>query len=151
MSEVSADTATGRVGAVGPGRVLTLAYGFFSLASGARSTVQLVVHPERSLFAYVLSALAAAVYLTATGLMICADHGRFRRAAARLCAVELVGVLVVGILSLIVPRLFPDATVWSQFGAGYGYVPTLLPILALLWLRRLDRGTPSRPADQRAV
>ena len=31
---------------------------------------------------------------------------------------------------------FPDATVWSSYGGGYGYVPLVLPVLGLLWLRR---------------
>jgi hypothetical protein len=26
--------------------------------------------------------------------------------------------------------------VWSEFGAGYGYVPAVLPFLGLAWLRR---------------
>jgi hypothetical protein len=25
--------------------------------------------------------------------------------------------------------------VWSDFGIGYGFVPVVLPILGLLWLR----------------
>ena len=49
---------------------------------------------------------------------------------------ELVGVLVVGATSLLVPEDFPDATVWSQFGAGYGYVPLVLPVVGLWWLLR---------------
>jgi hypothetical protein len=48
--------------------------------------------------------------------------------------VELAGVFVVGVLSLVVPSWFPDASVWSKFGSGYGFVPALLPILGLLWL-----------------
>jgi hypothetical protein len=32
--------------------------------------------------------------------------------------VELAGVLIVGTLSLLVPAEFPDATVWSGYGAG---------------------------------
>jgi hypothetical protein len=50
--------------------------------------------------------------------------------------IELVGVLVVGATSLIRPEDFPDATVWSGFGAGYGYVPLVLPFLGLWWLWR---------------
>ena len=49
---------------------------------------------------------------------------------------ELVGVLVVGVTSLLVPEEFPDATVWSEFGAGYGYVPLVLPLVGLWWLLR---------------
>jgi hypothetical protein len=32
----------------------------------------------------------------------------------------------------------PDETVWSRFGAGYGYLPLALPVAALVWLRRHD-------------
>jgi hypothetical protein len=51
-------------------------------------------------------------------------------------------VLLVGALSLARPGLFPAATVWSGFGAGYGYVPLILPVLGLAWL--------GRPATRRA-
>jgi hypothetical protein len=50
--------------------------------------------------------------------------------------IELVGVLVVGAVSTLWPQEFPDATVWSGFGAGYGYVPLVLPFLGLWWLWR---------------
>jgi hypothetical protein len=42
---------------------------------------------------------------------------------------------------------FPDATVWSDFGQGYGYVPLILPIVGLWWLlRRSNRErVPSQP------
>jgi hypothetical protein len=32
------------------------------------------------------------------------------------------------------PRLFPDATVWSDFGAGYGFVPLVLPLVGIAWV-----------------
>jgi hypothetical protein len=50
--------------------------------------------------------------------------------------VELVGVLVIGTLSLVDTQAFPDATVWSGYGRGYGFVPLVLPVLGLWWLRR---------------
>jgi len=59
-----------------------------------------------------------------------------RRVAVVACTVELVGVLVIGTASLIWPDAFPDATVWSAYGRGYGFVPLVLPVLGLLWLRR---------------
>ena len=37
------------------------------------------------------------------------------------------------------PEAFPEATVWSGFGSGYGFVPLVLPVLGLLWLRRTAR------------
>ena len=48
---------------------------------------------------------------------------------------ELVGVLAVGTWSLTDRAAFPDATVWSAYGRGYGFVPLVLPVLGLLWLR----------------
>ena len=50
-------------------------------------------------------------------------------------AALLVGVLVVGTASLLLPDAFPDQTVWSTFGSGYGFVPLVLPVLGLLRLR----------------
>ena len=64
---------------------------------------------------------------------------RWRRIATVAISVELVGVLVVGLVSYLVPSLFPDKTVWSHFGSGYGYVPLVLPVVGLWWLRRVSR------------
>jgi hypothetical protein len=44
---------------------------------------------------------------------------------------ELVGVLVVGTLTVVVDGLFPDQTVWSTYGSGYGFIPLVLPVLGL--------------------
>jgi hypothetical protein len=48
--------------------------------------------------------------------------------------IELVGVLTVGTLSVVDVGEFPDETVWSGFGAGYGYIPLVLPFLGIWWL-----------------
>jgi hypothetical protein len=57
-------------------------------------------------------------------------------------SVELVGVLVVGTLSLADRAAFPDETVWSAYGSGYYFVPLVLPVLGLLLLRRAGRSSP---------
>lgn len=125
---------------VGPGRVLVVVYAFFALAAGARAGFQIATRLDEAPIAYLLSALAAAIYLVAAvGL---ARGGRLaRRVAAGCCTVELLGVLVVGTVSLLWPDGFPRATVWSTYGIGYGFVPLVLPVLGLLWLRwtRSDR------------
>ncbi len=58
------------------------------------------------------------------------------RLATIALSVELVGVLVVGTVSALRPQAFPDKTVWSHFGQGYGFVPLLLPLVGLWWIRR---------------
>ena len=124
----TADTARG------PGRVLVAVYGVFALAAGARAAVQLAVQFDEAPLAYLLSALAAVVYVVATvGLARGGAGGRSTAIVA--CSVELAGVLVVGTLSLLDGEAFPDATVWSNYGQGYGFIPLALPVLGLLWLR----------------
>jgi hypothetical protein len=57
---------------------------------------------------------------------------------------ELLGVLVIGTLSLVLPEIFvgpaklkdlADGTVWSSYGIGYLFIPLVLPVLGMLWLR----------------
>jgi hypothetical protein len=40
----------------------------------------------------------------------------------------------VGTLTLVDRSAFPDETVWSHFGQGYGFLPLVLPVAALAWL-----------------
>ena len=129
------DEATNR----GPGRLLVAVYAVFALAATARSGVQLATRYDEAPLAYGLSALAAVVYVLATVGLARGSRGSRRMAAAAI-GVELVGVLVVGTLTVVDEEMFPDETVWSGFGAGYGYVPLLLPVLGLAWLWR-TRGT----------
>ncbi len=119
----------------GPGRVLVAVYAIFALAATARAGVQIATRFEQAPLAYLLSAFAAVVYIVAT-VALARSGPMARRVAFVACSVELVGVLVIGTVSLAAPDAFPDETVWSGFGRGYGFVPLVLPILGLLWLRR---------------
>lgn len=119
----------------GPGRVLIAVYAVFALAATARAGWQLVTRFSEAPVAYLLSALAAAVYIVAT-VTLARGTRTSRRVALVAISVELLGVLVVGTLSLLDPQAFPRATVWSDFGMGYGFVPLVLPVLGLLWLWR---------------
>ncbi|MGM0384540.1 MAG: hypothetical protein ACQERF_00965 [Actinomycetota bacterium] len=121
--------------AYGLGRVLILVYGVFALAATARSAVQLIRDAGAAPLAYGLSAFAAVVYIVAT-VALAHNGRRMRRVAWVAVLVEFTGVLVVGALSLGRPELFPDETVWSQFGSGYFFVPLVLPILGITWLWR---------------
>jgi hypothetical protein len=117
----------------GLGRVLLFVYGLFALSASGRASVQIATKFSEAPVAYLLSALAALVYLAATfGLATGGRRGRL--IALTSCSIELVGVLVVGTLSLSDKAAFPDATVWSDYGSGYGYVPLVLPVIGLWWL-----------------
>lgn len=133
MSGTPASTRTGL------GRLLVAVYGIFAVAATARSTVQLVFKADEAPLAYSLSAVAGVVYIAATlGL---AEVGPSpRRLAWAAVVFEMVGVLVVGTLSVIDPDLFPDETVWSAFGAGYGWLPLVLPFVGVAWLVRTRAG-----------
>jgi hypothetical protein len=121
--------------------VVVAVYATFALAAGARAAVQLSTRFAEAPVAYLLSALAAVVYVVATvGLARGGPGGR--RTALAAITVELIGVLVVGTLSLVDPGAFPDETVWSAYGRGYYYVPLVLPVLGLLLLRRTAQKSP---------
>jgi cytochrome bd-type quinol oxidase subunit 2 len=137
-----AETTGDRPGtAHGPGRVLVAVYGVFALAAGARAAVQLSTRFAEAPVAYLLSALAAVVYVVATVALA----RRARRVALVAITVELVGVLVVGTLSLVDRAAFPDETVWSAYGRGYLFIPLVLPVVGLRYLRRQARTQRPRP------
>jgi cytochrome bd-type quinol oxidase subunit 2 len=127
-----AETSGSEPVAAGPGRLLVAVYGIFAVAASSRAGLQLLTRFDDAPVAYLLSALAAGVYVVATVALA----RSVRRLALWACGFELVGVLVVGALSLLLPDAFPDQTVWSSFGAGYGFIPLVLPVLGLLRLRR---------------
>ena len=119
----------------GPGRLLLTIYIIFAVAAGARAAVQIAIKFDEAPLAYLLSALAALVYIAATiGLAVGGRRGRLIALVS--CSIELAGVLVVGVLSIGDKAAFPDETVWSNFGSGYGYIPLILPMVGLYWLWR---------------
>lgn len=116
----------------GFGRVLVATYAVFALAASARSIVQLLTRASDAPFAYSLSAVAGVVYVVATVALA----RSWRRLALVTISIELFGVLATGLLSVLDDSLFPDQTVWSGFGEGYGFVPLVLPLVGLWWLRK---------------
>ncbi|MBN9238176.1 MAG: hypothetical protein BGO97_00725 [Micrococcales bacterium 70-64] len=126
-------TASSR--AVGIGRVLIVVYAILALAATARSVYQIAKDFSGAPVAYSLSALAGVVYILATVALIKRGTAWYRIAWVTI-VFELVGVLTVGTLSLLVPSLFQHASVWSQYGMGYVFIPLVLPVLGMLWLYR---------------
>lgn len=119
--------------AVGVGRLLIAVYAILALGASARSFVQIVERFDEAPLAYTLSAVSAVVYLFATVALIVPGQTWYAIAWVAICF-ELAGVLIVGLLSITHPELFAHASVWSHFGAGYLFVPLVLPVLGLLWL-----------------
>jgi hypothetical protein len=118
----------------GFGRLLVAVYGLFALAATSRSAVQIGTRFDEARLAYLLSAFAAIVYIVAT-VSLGRGDATSRRIATVAISIELLGVLVVGAASELFPDAFPDKTVWTGFGSGYGFVPLVLPFVGLWWLR----------------
>ena len=131
----------------GPRRVLIALYAVFALAATARGVVQILVQFDEAPLAYLLSLFSGIVYIAATVGLV--THRRWSRPLAwAAVGTEMVGVVTIGIASIVDSAAFPKDTVWSRFGAGYGYVPIILPALGLMWLwqtRGSARSTPSAP------
>ncbi|WP_100448879.1 hypothetical protein [Glycomyces xiaoerkulensis] len=129
--------AAARALSSGFGRLVVLVYVVFAVSAGVRAVFQVVTKFDEAPVSFSLSALAALIYLLAAVAII---RGAARTAMAAV-VVELVGVVGVGALSFAVTEWFPEASVWSHFGSGYGYVPLVLPVIGLVYLlkRRSDR------------
>ncbi|HEX3515018.1 MAG TPA: hypothetical protein VHT26_13545 [Trebonia sp.] len=123
--------------------MLVAVYGLFALSASARAGVQIATKFSHAPVAYLLSAFAGLVYILAT-VTLANGSATARRIAVVSCSVELAGVLAVGTWSLLDRATFPDATVWSGYGSGYGFVPLVLPVFGLLWLRRWSRRAGTR-------
>ncbi|MEU3688699.1 hypothetical protein [Streptomyces narbonensis] len=119
----------------GPGILLVWLYGVMSVGAVSRSIYQIATEFDRAPLAYGLSAVAAVVYAFITYTLVRGGETA-RRAALVCCAAELAGVLIVGTWTLVEPSAFPDATVWSDYGYGYLFIPVLLPLTGIWWLRR---------------
>ena len=139
-----------RATATGPGRVLIAVYAVFALSATARAGVQLATRFHEAPVAYLLSALAGVVYILAT-VGLARTGPAARRLAWTAVSVELTGVLVVGTLSLADRAAFPRSTVWSDYGSGYGWVPLVLPVIGMAWLRRTGRAAPTSTAGHHDV
>jgi hypothetical protein len=122
--------------ATGIGRVLIAVYGVFALSATARAGVQIAGKFHEAPVAYLLSGVAGLVYILAT-IGLAGSGPVARRLAWAAVGFELAGVLVVGAITTFVPGEFgPSDTVWSYFGRGYGFIPAVLPLIGLWWLRR---------------
>lgn len=125
---------------LGIGRLLIVFYAVFAVSATARASFQILTKFEQAPIAYSLSLLSALVYILATVSL--AKTGRaWQKVAWASVIFELAGVLTVGGLSFLAPELFAHPSVWSGFGSGYGYIPLVLPILGLIWLRKTSRGS----------
>ena len=123
---------------LGVGRLLIVFYAVFAISSTARASFQIVTKFEQAPLAYSLSLVSALVYILAT-ISLATAGKRWKQVALASVVFELAGVLSVGVLSFVAPELFSHPSVWSGFGSGYGYIPLVLPILGLLWIRKTQR------------
>lgn len=118
--------------ASGSGRLLVAVYAIFALSASARASYQLFTKFDEAPLPYALSAVSALVYIVATVALA----KNYRSLAQVSVIFELVGVLVVGTFSILLPSQFQHASVWTLYGANYAWIPLVLPIWGLWWLRK---------------
>lgn len=115
------------------GYILAVSYPVLALSTGARAIFQLFVRQDiTDYMPVILSAVAAACYLTAT------VGFAYRRRwtwwlSLSVLAFETVMTLAIGTLSIVDPPAV-GRTVWRHFGEDYGYFPLFQPVLGLVWL-----------------
>lgn len=119
----------------GIGTLLIAVYAVFAISATARASFQLLTKFDDAPLAYSLSALSAVIYVVAT-IALAKSGPIAERIAKWAVSFELVGVLVVGTLSLVLPAAFEHPSVWSWFGLNYACLPLVLPVFGLLWLNQ---------------
>ena len=134
--------------ASGPGKVIAVVYGIFTLSAGARACYQLIRKFDEAPLAILLSLLSAIIYAIAA-VSLAKRGERARQLAVITIVAELLGVLGIGVFSYAAPQFFPLASVWSHFGQGYGYIPLVLPVVGLWWLYRAAHRTTNRSQNSR--
>jgi len=150
MLEPVSATASAEHRTGGLGRVLIAVYLILALAATLRAIYQIIAKFDEAPLAYLLSLLSGLVYIVATVALIKRD-GIWRAVAWAALIFEFLGVLIVGVLSLVLPDLFAHPSVWSWFGNGYLFVPLVLPVLGMVWLRseaKERRAEATRAAEQ---
>lgn len=123
--------------------ILIALYGVLAFAATGRAVFEVAAKFGQAPLSYGLSLLSAVTYVVMTVLLV--RRGGRSRAALWVCAFELTGVVVVGTLTTLDPRIFGAHTVWSQFGIGYGLTPLILPVVALTYLAAQRRRSPGHP------
>lgn len=117
----------------GIGRLIVMLYAILALAASWRSGFQIITKFDAAPVAFLLSAVAAVVYIVATFALGIKGPKAWKVALVAIWF-ELIGVIAVGIWSLLAPGIFSESTVWSSFGIGYGFIPLILPLIGLYWL-----------------
>lgn len=136
MAKTASRTPTHQTGrTTGVGRIIVMLYAILALAASWRSGFQILTKFDEAPVAFSLSALAGIVYIVAT-IALATPGRKAWRVAVVAVWFELIGVVTVGTWSLLAPQMFPEATVWSSFGIGYGFIPLILPLIGLYWLYR---------------
>jgi hypothetical protein len=117
-----------------------LVYAVFAISSTARASFQVITKFDEAPVSYSLSLLSALVYILAT-VSLAKSGPTWKTIALASVIFELIGVLTIGVISLLAPELFVHPSIWSGFGSGYGYLPLVLPVLGLLWIRKTNQGS----------
>lgn len=114
---------------------LIVAYAVLALAALGRSTYQISTKFADAPLAYSVSALSAVLYAVIAVALV---KGLTQLALIG-TSIELAGVVIVGTLGYIESSWWPDETVWTGYGSAYGWVPLVLPTLAVWALLRTRR------------
>ncbi len=131
------EQSTGEAGLSGfiqaAGVILAISYPVLALSTGVRSLYQLFFKEGVTYYLpAILSGIAALCYLAATVGFLVRRRWAWKLSVGVLLFESFMTIMV-GILSYVVPDLI-GRTVWTHFGADYGFFPLIQPLLGLAWL-----------------
>jgi len=111
---------------------LLAAYSLLAFAAVGRSTYELIWKFNDAPVPYSFSTAAAVIYLVACWAIWRGDALGVKVGKIA-CGIELIGVLTIGTITTLGDSAFDVGTVWSFYGRDYGWLPLVVPALALWW------------------
>jgi hypothetical protein len=134
MSEKPTDSFEGFISAAGV--ILAVSYPILALSTGVRAVYQLFLKDGvANYLGPAMTLLAASCYLTATVGIVYRERWGMKawKLSVWVLGFETLMTFIVGTLSYIYPEQI-GGTAWRHFGADYGYLPLVQPLLGLAWL-----------------
>ena len=117
----------------GLGRVVMVIFWAFGVWTTANAIIDLFHLDDEPLGPALTALLAGLVYLLAA-LGITHNGKRMRILGWTTVTLELIGPLMVGMMSVGISQLSVSRSAWANCGADYYYLPLIIPIIGLIWL-----------------
>lgn len=117
----------------GWGRIIIAALWIFAAVVTYTAIADFFTLSSHALGPRLVSVIAALGYIVAA-VSLTHNGRRMRVLAWTAIGFEITGVIVTGLIGMEVKEIGEIRNIWANFGAQYGFLPMLVPLVSLVWL-----------------